>query len=112
MDPLPVVLEVLRGVLSEQVDVRTRSADEVTDIMGSLGEWDVDLVARTLASAWLVEDADEAREAQLHALSELSVAHGLPDAVRRRVLAVPIDRLPEPHREYLLGMREDDAGSR
>lgn len=109
MGALAVVIEVMRGLFDQAPEIRVRSADEVTDIMGSLDEWDVELVSRALTSAWLVESTEPAQEAMLHALSELSVSRGLPSSVLDRLTAVPLSSVPEPHREYLEGIREDSA---
>lgn len=109
MNDFTAVIEILQGLFDSAPQVRMRSADEVTDILGSLDDWNLELVSRGLVTAWLVEDAEPAQEAMLHALSELSTSRGLPPAVVDRLTSVRLSSVPEPHREYLTGIREDSA---
>jgi hypothetical protein len=101
------VSETIRLIFSAEAIDRERGADEVTDILESLGPWEVELLSRSLTTAYLAESHVTAQEAQLHALSELSSRHGLSPDVRERLLDLDRRDILNAHREYVNEIRED-----
>lgn len=82
-----VVAGLLRGIVSADAGERERAADEVCDVVMSLGET-APAVSWALVVARSVENSMAAQEAQLHALAEVHELVGVPievlEVVRRR----------------------------
>jgi hypothetical protein len=97
---VPVVLDLLRSLLSDNPDERERGADEITDVYRGTDDLAV-VLADVLAAVAVVETSPSARESELHALAELE-AWGLASSTAREIAArIPLDDLSISEREYL-----------
>jgi len=79
-DSALVVSSLLKGIVSADPGERERAADEVCDVVMSLGEF-APAVSWALVLARSVESSVAAQEAQLHALAQVRELVGLSDDV-------------------------------
>lgn len=102
------IRELLAQLADESADVRSVAADGVTDWPSSFDKSEAAVISRVLLWLALEEPADEAREAQLHALAELA-EWGLVPAEVLRDIAELADRglsgSSLEHFEYLQSLR-------
>lgn len=95
-----LLLDLVHGITAADAKVRDRSADEVTDVHRSLDEEDVAVLVYVLVAARLVEDAVDAQESQLNALTDLAAWHDLPQEAVRRLRTLELSPA-DPQVEYL-----------
>jgi hypothetical protein len=97
---IDLALDMIRRLTS--VDTRTRelAADEVTDVVKSLGGLG-SVIAGVLAIARLGESDPSAQEAQLHALSELDEWGLVPSDVREILARIDLTTVEGSQVEYL-----------
>lgn len=82
MNITEIALDLIHRLTSSDPHERHIAAEEVTDVMGSLGDV-TPVIALVLAAARLVESDPDAQEAQLHTLDALNdIAPTSDDVVR------------------------------
>jgi hypothetical protein len=99
-----LILRLLHGITSPEAAVRSRSADEVTDVHTGLSPDDVAVLVHGLVAARMNEVDAECQESQLHALAELAEWHDMPTEAVRRLEALPPTSDPSQveYLDYLL----------
>jgi len=106
VDLARVLLKYIAGICSLDPIERRHAADDAGDLVDSLGTWEVQLLSRVLASAWLVDSDVGAQESELNALAEISGNWGLPAEVRTALSEADWTSVPAAHLEYLEAIRD------
>lgn len=101
---------LLGRLVSEMAAIREEAAETVTDWANSFDSFERTAVIRQLALTALVEEVQSAREAELHAIAEISFPGGITAGDVEPVFRIPASDLDPSEREYVQGLREDLAG--
>jgi hypothetical protein len=100
---MDLAIELIHRITSTEPRTRELAADEVTDVVKSLGAFGP-VVANVLVTARLCEDDLAAQEAQLHALDELDEWGFVTDEVRELLSRIDIATVLGSQIEYLEGL--------
>ncbi|MDI2128497.1 hypothetical protein [Yinghuangia seranimata] len=98
---------LVRRLLDERPRGREEAAEVVCDWLRAFNEREVGLVVALLASIAAVEDDPDAREAQLHAMTELSIRPGFDRAQVAPVYGIDRAVLGPGELEYIDGFEEE-----
>lgn len=102
---------LLARLESASADERENAAELVTDWLNSIDSLERRVLIQRLAVVAAEETDRVAREAELHAIAELSQPGAVtPDDVGP-ILQIPVHDLDPAEREYLQGLREDLEGT-
>ena len=106
LDPIQFIT-LVRDLVDADPRHRRLHADEVTDVYRDFDSEQYRCIAFMLAELSLLETDWRAREAQLHALSELDEWDGVPPRAIELVRLIDVGTLYGSEVEYVEGLTED-----